>query len=175
MSRGALTRAGFIALIITSGLLAGAGPAAAQIACTEAALRAAIDGAADGATITLPGNCIITLTGAADDDSNTSGDIDIAGNTAAATLTIQGAGVGSTIIDANGVDRGIDIGAGKTVTIKSLTLRGGDATQNAGTQDGGGIFFGGDSLTLQDVEIINNKANNGGGLFDFGGAITLTR
>ena len=41
-----------------------------------------------------------TLTGAAGDDGNTSGDLDIV-----ASMTINGAGAGSTIIDGGGIDQ----------------------------------------------------------------------
>jgi hypothetical protein len=177
MPCSALSRAFYIALILALGLLAWRPAAAATLTCTgtiETDLRATIDSAATNDVITLPANCVIQLTGAPDDDNNTSGDIDIAANTAATALTIEGAGAGSTIIDAGGIDRVFDIGAGKTVTLRNLTLRNGDGTVSAGTKDGGAIFFGGATLTLENVEIRNSKGANGGAVFDAGGFMNLT-
>lgn len=150
-------------------------PAAAQtpITCAQAALRAAIDGAITGDTIVIPDHCTITLTGPANDDANGSGDLDIAGNTTATTLTIEGAGPGRTILDGGGVDRVFQIANGKSVTIKKLTIRNGDATQNGAVQDGGGIFTGADTLTLERVAVAGNTAAIGGGIFKASGAGTI--
>jgi hypothetical protein len=178
MLRPSVTRAFSTALILTIGLVAG-NPAAAQIACTEAALRAAIDGVNDGDTITIPDLRTITLSGAADDDGNVSGDLDLAGNiTSGATdFTIEGSGPGRTIIDGGGVDRVFHIGAGKNVTIRNLTIRGGDATQNIDVplDEGGGIRNSDGALTLENIVITLNKGRSGGGIFDSGGAMTLTK
>jgi hypothetical protein len=171
-----LTTLGIRSLIVALGLgsLIVPGPATAQIACTEVALRTAINAATTGSTITIPGGCTITLTGLADDNGNLSGDLDIAANTAASTLTIQGAGPGQTIIDGGAVDRVFFIASSKTVTLSGLTIRNGDATKNVGERKGGGIFSNGATLTVTNSEIIDNKATSGGGIYENAGRLTLT-
>lgn len=58
----------------------------------------------------------------------------------------------------SGVGRVMSIEAGRTVTVRDLTLQNGDTAA-----DGGGIFNEG-TLTLQDVRFENNSAERGGGL-----------
>ena len=102
-----------------------------------------------------------TLTGAANDDLNASGDLDVT-----ESATIAGAGAGSTTISANGVDRVMQILAGATVTVSGLTIRDGAAPAGAiGTpstpgQDGGGIASAG-ALTLSSVTVTANAAGAG--------------
>ena len=83
-------------------------------------LRFEITAAASGDTIVIPPGTI-TLTGAADEDANASGDLDIFKD-----LTIQGAGAGVTIIDGGGIDRVIEIVAA-TATVSGMTIRNGYA------------------------------------------------
>jgi hypothetical protein len=180
MPRGAMSRTVLITVCLVVALFA-ASPATAAthtLTCSntiEGDLRATInDVAASGDTIVLPANCVIHLTGAANDDANLTGDIDISANTAATTLTFTGGGVGSTIIDGGGNDRIFDINTGKTVIIQNMTLRNGDGTKSTGTKDGGCIFHGGTALTLTNVQITGCKGASGGGVFDAGGAMTMT-
>jgi uncharacterized repeat protein (TIGR01451 family) len=167
-------RAGRAALAGVAGLLMW-GTAAAQtpVDCNEASLRAGIDSATTGAVLVLPDNCTITLTGAAGEEFNESGDLDIGTNTAATSLTIQGAGPGRTIIDGNGVDRVIDVKAGKSLTLRGLTLRNGDGTKSPSLQ-GGGIYHGGATLTLENVAVTGNTGSQGGGIFAATGPVNLT-
>jgi hypothetical protein len=158
-------RVGGAALVAAANVLAW-GPAAAQTAvpCDEASLRAAIDGAGTGAVLVLPDGCTITLTGAPGEENNQSGDLDVNVNTAATSLAIQGAGPGRTTIDGGGIDRVIDIFAGKSLTLRHLTIRNGDGTRFV-TREAGGIYHGGDTLTLENVEVIGNIGTKGGGIF----------
>src|SRR5437016_10621221 len=135
-------------------------------------LRAAVQEAnalAGPDTIQL-GAATYVLSGAAGDDLAVSGDLDITGD-----LTLTGAGTASTIIDGGGVDRVLDIdpsGAGVSVTIANLTVRGG-GSNNAPAQAGGGIRNRG-TLSLSNVTLAANSAGiNGGGLLNFG-TLTLT-
>ena len=132
-------------------------------------LRAAVQEAnafAGPDTIQL-GAATYVLSGAAGDDLAVSGDLDITGD-----LTLIGAGTASTIIDGGGVDRVLDIdpsGAGVSVTISNLTVRGG----NAAGQAGGGIRNLG-TLSLSNVTLAANSSGvNGGGLLNLG-TLTLT-
>ena len=171
-----LSRIGFrITLVLTVFVLAltgGSPAAAAPIACSETALRSAINGASTGNTITLPASCTITLTGAADEDLNGSGDLDINENTTATALAIEGAGTGSTIIDGGGVDRVLHIRGGRTVTLRDLTLRNGDVVPSA--SQGGAIYFGPGTLTLERVIVRSSRATIGGGIYHLSGTLALT-
>jgi CSLREA domain-containing protein len=76
-------------------------------------------------TIVLgPGRYV--LTGAPGEDANASGDLDIL-----SPLTIQGASAATTIIDANHVDRVIDVINPVAVTLMDVTLTGGHAPDGA--------------------------------------------
>ena len=132
-------------------------------------LRAAVQeaNALAGADTIQLGAATYVLSGAAGDDLAVSGDLDITGD-----LTLTGAGTASTIIDGGGVDRVLDIdpsGAGVSVTISNLTVRGG----NAAGQAGGGIRNLG-TLSLSNVTLAANSSGvNGGGLLNLG-TLTLT-
>jgi CSLREA domain-containing protein len=113
-----------------------------------------------------------TLTGAASENNNVSGDLDISGfnNTA---LTIQGQGKQETIIDGANLDRVIDVhmGTSRPIVIQALRIQNGLAPSG---QPGGGLSFaastGGD-LTLKDVNVSNNHVSNGskgGGIYNAG-------
>jgi hypothetical protein len=127
-------------------------------------LRRLISDAAPGDTIVVPG-CLITLTGAPNEDANASGDLDITKN-----LTIQGAGSHATVIDGAFIDRVFDIVAPVVlppspplvnVTISDLMIRHG-----FGRTRGGGIRNGG-NLTLNRVVVRSNLVT---GSIEAGGA-----
>ncbi|MDH5535594.1 MAG: CSLREA domain-containing protein, partial [Betaproteobacteria bacterium] len=140
-----------------------ANPTVANPACETApgngvcTLRAAIQqaNALGGAhTINLPaGNYLLTRSG--NDDNAINGDLDITG-----TLTLNGAGAGSTIIDGNSIDRVFHVLVGATVTMSGVTIRGG----NLSGADGGGIWNE-SNLTLSGVTLSNNVARDGGAIF----------
>ena len=78
-------------------------------------------------TVVLPaGSFKLTLAGAGD-DSNFIGDLDVLGT----ELTITGAGAALTTIDANALDRAIDVRTGRNATIRDLTVTGGRAPDGA--------------------------------------------
>ncbi len=121
-------------------------------------------------TITLPAGTY-TLTGAAGEDANASGDLDIKGN-----LTINGADAKTTIIQAgtnatNGVDRVLHVFSSYTVEINDVTIRYGKAPNGfAGASNntcngsnGGGIYQSASStLILNDCVVIDNRTGDGG-------------
>ena len=145
--------------------------------CTtlRAAIRAA--NATPGAdTINLPaGTYTLTITGA-DEDQGATGDLDITDS-----VTITGAGVGSTLIDGAALgDRVFQIIQTGTSTV-SVTISG-VTIQNGHVQGsvGGGIYNKGATLTVDSAIITNNTADNtgsaptggnGGGIYNTG---TLT-
>jgi CSLREA domain-containing protein len=122
-------------------------------------------------TITVPA-AIYTLTiTSTDENDNVDGDLDLR-----ASMTIEGAGAGQTIIQAgpdpsSGIDRIFDVFVdGLTINLSHLTVRHGNA------DSGGGIEHRGDgTLTVTDCAITDNKASEaqGGGIFVTDGAVTI--
>jgi len=120
-----------------------------------------------------------TLSGATNEDSNVSGDLDI--NKATGTLTIKST-VGA-IISANRIDRVLDVFAGN-VTVDGLTIQNGllysgvggngNVANNTVAGAGGDALGAGirnaGTLTIQNSTITSNKAAGGGGAgFQYGG------
>ena len=83
-------------------------------------------------------------------------------------LTLTGAGAESTIVDAGGNGRLFHTGS--TVTISGLTMKNGLTSDGDAFDEGGGaVLFTGDSLTLQNVILIDNYAvGSGGAIFNNG-------
>jgi CSLREA domain-containing protein len=126
-------------------------------------------------TIKVPrGHFALSIAPAGEDD-NAGGDLDIRSN-----LTIAGAVAGATTIDANGIDRVLQVLPARIATIRRVTVTGGqardgadgspstggtgaEATGNMGQPgaDGGGILNAG-NLTIVDSVISGNDAGDGG-------------
>ncbi len=103
--------------------------------------------------IILPaGTYAITIAGMAEDAAIT-GDFDITSN-----LTIMGAAVETTILDANQLDRVLDILKDASVQLTNLTIRNGRPPENA---DGGGISNAG-TLKLRNSMVTNNTVVGAG-------------
>ena len=120
-------------------------------------------------TIILPaGTYTLTLPGA-NEDAALTGDLDIT-----STVTINGAGAASTIIDGGGIDRVLHVIRVSpqpviTATISHVTFRNG----NAGGNVGGGLYNTQCVLTVVDSVVTNNRAVAGGGIANFGGSAVL--
>jgi len=113
---------------------------AAGSACRN--IKRAIDKAASGDTIVISAGTFFE-------------NLDIA-----KSLVIQGAGVGSTIIDGSDLDTTVLIaGAGEAiaVTLTSLTV------QNGHSSSGGGLLISGGTVNLSNLAITSNVATSGGG------------
>lgn len=152
--------------------------------------------------ITVPSGTYALTLGPADDEFNglgaamDSGDLDIMdlgaffGSTLT-SVTINGAGAGSTIIDGGGIDRVLDInnfaagGASVDVTLTGLTIRNGNAPVSSGfNESGGGIqfdgfnnqtFVPGGTLTINNCNITGNTAaGQGGGILAVFGSLNLS-
>ncbi|MBD3304850.1 hypothetical protein GF339_00670, partial [candidate division KSB3 bacterium] len=93
------------------------------------------------------------------------------------SVTLLGAGTGSTTLEASGSHRVLRINAGVTAALEALTVQNGTAQDNCGKGDGGkyggGICNRGE-LTLTDIEISGNTANDSGGLFNLSGTVTIS-
>ena len=95
------------------------------------------------------------------------GDLDIYAN-----VTIEGKGIGKTIIDANKLDRVFDINLGLNVKLVNLTITGGKLSN----VNGGGIYNFGSTLTLVNCEVTGNLAegdSQGGGIYSRLGSLIL--
>jgi hypothetical protein len=89
------------------------------------------------------------------------------------TLTIQGAGAETTVIEraANApLFRILQVAAAGSLALKGLTLHGG----SAGLLDGGGIFNAGTLALTHTTVDHNGSSDGGGGLFNAGGTVTIT-
>lgn len=133
---------------------------------TDTAVDACIAG--NGAdTIELDANTYeLTITGS-DENAGATGDLDITDD-----VTIQGQSAETTIIDANDIDRVIDIHGSTNVTFSNVTIQGGDAFSSRFTQ-GGGILNRDGALTLNDVTLLFNQAASGGGVFNSNGSLSM--
>lgn len=104
-----------------------------------------------------------TLTLAGNSSDNETGDLHLDSRP---SLTLQGAGMDQTVIDASGIsdgDRILDLDQVNTVVISGLEMTGGDVSTLA--QEGGAIRALESNITLQDVRLFQNQSNNGGGIF----------
>ncbi len=144
---------------------------AIRSANTNAASDACVIGDLAGTDIiTVPaGTYTLSLAGGCENGAAT-GDLDIVDD-----VTINGAGAGSTIIDANDIDRVFDLNlqtAGAfTATISNLTIRDGTARfDNNGctaVSNGGGIQVGASTtLNLNDSVVETSLADEGGGIYN---------
>lgn len=106
----------------------------------------------------LPNPAVITLTTTgANEDNALTGDLDILG-----MLTINGAGIDSTILDGFGADRVVEIHPGARVTITGLEIRNGNP--GAGAHGGGIAIDLTGRLALDDSTVTGNTAAAGGGV-----------
>ncbi|MEO6123317.1 MAG: choice-of-anchor Q domain-containing protein [Ilumatobacteraceae bacterium] len=111
------------------------------------------------------GTYTLTIAGT-NEDSNATGDLDITGET-----TIIGAGSGSTTIDANGIDRAIEL-TGGPVTLQSLTITNGSVPGGSG---GNLLEHNSVDLTVADSVISNGNASYGGGIAGGVGVLNILR
>src|SRR3954468_12758859 len=123
-------------------------------------LRTLINAAAPGDTIVVPPGTIV-LGGAAGEDANTKGDLDIH-----KALTIVGAGAALTAIRTPHTDRVLDVHADGSLVLSGVTL--GDGAVDSATPGGGVRNRGTLRLVLSIVE--NGFGGGGGGIFNDSGA-----
>ncbi|MDH3767966.1 MAG: DUF2341 domain-containing protein, partial [Gammaproteobacteria bacterium] len=109
-------------------------------------------------TLNIPADTyVLAIAGTLENDSRT-GDLDVTD-----AVTLVGAGMTSTFIDANFIDRVFELFAGTMLT--DMTIRNGDDLIDGGP--GGGVWNrSGAGATLTRVALRNNKGNNGGGIMN---------
>jgi CSLREA domain-containing protein len=133
-------------------------------AITAANTRAMVDmcGAAGGfEAIILPAGTYALAIPGASEDENATGDLDIK-----ASVTIEGAGAETTVIDGSQLDRVLHIHADTTAALANLSIQNGlapygRAADSRPGENGGGILNLG-ALTLTSCDVRHNKAGDGG-------------
>ena len=138
-------------------------------------------------TITVPDGTIVLGEPGADEDAAATGDLDLTDD-----VVITGAGRDRTVIDADGLDRVLDIRRGVRADIADLTVRHGDAfsggavrtagattLQRVGVEDsratyGAGIQVDDGSLSLVESRVTGNSAGFGGGGISSDGSASLS-
>lgn len=148
--------------------------------CTlRAAVQAADNDPAGGPdTITLPaGTYKLTIPStAADDPSN--GDLDVNNNGFNTAITIDGAGSGSTVINAAGIDRAFAVQTNGGLTLSGLTIENGYPSDNStdAYYYGGGIYTDGALTTTSDVVFSGDSSDEYGGAIyaDSDSTVSLT-
>ena len=178
-----MTRAGLVSLAATllAALALPAGAVATTIDVTSTAdnktddqlctLREAVDAANTNAAVNPAGgnDCLAgslasadtialglgtyAIGGAAGDNANVSGDLDVSGPSG--PLAIDGQGPGSTTIDANDSDRILDTLNAGNLTLRDVTVTDGTIVNGAG----GGIHAPDADLTLIDAAVSANTIN----------------
>ena len=128
--------------------------------------------------IILPSGTVEMSISGREENANLTGDFDIA-----ESVTLRGQGAGISVIDANGLDRVLQIlASAASVTIEDLTITGGAAIlSNSEQVGGGGIAAQGAQLTIRRSDLVANSATSsstflsvsGGGIF-LSGSGTLT-
>ena len=116
-------------------------------------------------TIQLPAGTIALSISGTGEDAALTGDLDLVD---AAGVRLIGQGAGTTIIDANGIDRVFEVIVGDA-TFENLTITGGSTNSVDG---GAGVLFLSDlqSLAIAGCSIMDNTASYTGGGVAFGGA-----
>jgi hypothetical protein len=133
----------------------------------------------------------LTLAGSTE-DASASGDLDF--TEAGKAVTIIGAGIDQSVIDAGRLsDRALEVLSGVSLTLQGVTIQNGSQVvqgggiRNAGkltvhdtavssnsSDEGGGIYNAGD-LAVDNSVVQKNVADLGGGLFNFSGTATISR
>lgn len=115
-------------------------------------------------TINIPAGTYTTAIAGIGEDLNATGDYDIL-----KSVTIVGAGSGSTTVNGGGLDGVFNITGAYTVSISGVTITGGNT---AGW--GGGIYNSGGTLAVTNSTITSNASDGfGGGIFN-NGTVTVT-
>ncbi len=147
-------------------------------------------GSGDDTIVVPAGTYTLTLTSGV--SNRDFGDLDIYSSDA---LTLAGAGSASTLINADGIDRVLQIASGSgTVVISGATILGGQisgsgagiynadadlvlinsvVSDNVATGNGGGVYNSSGHLTLSGGQVISNSGMSGAGVWIGSGDLTI--
>jgi CSLREA domain-containing protein len=102
------------------------------------------------------------LATACDANDPTHGDLDIDNS---ASVTIAGAGPGSTVINANSIDRAFAVQQGSSLALSKLKIENGEAGEYSTAREAGGAIYSDGALKVTDSILDQNIANRGGDIF----------
>ncbi|MBI4671365.1 MAG: CSLREA domain-containing protein [Chloroflexi bacterium] len=132
-------------------------------------LRAAImenNALGGGNTIVLPAGAYLLAINGVNEDASATGDLDILHS-----VNLQGSHAPTTIVDAQGVDRVLDVRAGSAV-ISGVTIRGGYLVNDYG---GGIAIQSGAKAKLRNSILTNNHSTVEGGAIENLGKLTIVQ
>lgn len=143
---------------------------AIQAANTNTAVDACPAGVADTPDeISIPAGTYTLSRVGTGEDENQAGDLDIT-----ESVNLAGAGASATILNANQIDRVLQVSGLITVRISNLALTGGQAPFESSESRGGGLLVQNSTVDLYRVIVRNNQAStSGGGIDSFGGRVTI--
>lgn len=136
---------------------------AVQAANTDTAFGGCVAGSGDDVILLPSGTYVLSLAGAGE-DTNATGDLDLASN-----IEIIGAGAGTTVVDGGGTDRVFHILTGNTVGVHNLKVQNGTVVG-----DGGGIRVEGPTILSAVIVELCVASGNGGGVMTIA-PLTLDR
>lgn len=144
-----------------------AGVASGDPGCTlrAAVMEANATAGADRIEVPFGANIVLSLSGR-DEDGATTGDLDVFEAITISTPTAPVAAADYATIDANGIDRVLDIQA--NTDLVGLIITGGVADMAAGPGNRGGGILSGANLLIEDSVITGNTASVGGGILTLG-------
>ena len=126
-------------------------------------LRERVAAADDDAVITVKN--AITASAA----SGNNGEIVINKN-----ITIQGTGRTSEKLDAASLSRIFRVKDGKALTLKNITLTGGNTKNEQGDKNGGGVYIEDGSCTMNNVLVVGCTADSGGAVYIKNGTFSIS-
>lgn len=165
----------------------------ADCSLREAIVAANATAGADIVTLTSGSTYILSIAGAGENASAT-GDLDV---TDAAGVTINTSGAGTATIDANDIDRILDVRPGGALTLTNITITDGSASTNGGGlfvdgsttitggaftanaatagSDGGAIYVNSGTVSISGTTFDSNSStDDGGAMYLIGGTTTIT-
>ncbi|WP_197453020.1 S8 family peptidase [Rosistilla oblonga] len=146
------------------------GDGVAQDASGRTTLRAAIQEAnatpGDNTIVVPDGQYLLTIQGR-NDDASATGDLDI--NDSVGTLYIVGGGNSFTFINANQIDRVVDVRPNASLSLEAISLRNGFSDNGGGLRNEGGI------VDLRMVSVDGNQATTDGGGIHSTGTLTINQ
>ncbi|MDX2213535.1 MAG: Calx-beta domain-containing protein [Oculatellaceae cyanobacterium bins.114] len=88
-------------------------------------------------------------------------------------MIVDGPGASTLTVSGGDAVRIFSVGSGVNVTLQDLRIANGNAIGSSGN-DGGGLLNSGGTITVQNVTFANNKATAGGAISNRSGSITIT-
>jgi CSLREA domain-containing protein len=141
--------------------------------CADSAGKCTLRAAVEAADAEPAGTLLVTIKVPAGTYALTLGSLSLTANTISITGTgtgaLAGAGSGSTVIQAKGSFRVVNVGSAAVATLSMLTITGG----NAGNSGYGGGIYNTGRLTVSGSVVSGNTADAGGGLANAGGTLTV--